>query len=149
MKIFLGSDHGGFKLKEELFAYLVKKGYDVEDVGAKTLDPDDDYPQFAYLATTKVLGSEDPDPRAILVCTGGQGMAMAANRIKGIRASLVWDKEEAKWTRADNDANVLSLPARILEADEANEIVETWLNTPFSGAPRHKRRIAELDDLYG
>lgn len=147
MKIFLGSDHAGFHLKQELFDYLVDKGYDVEDVGAKELDPEDDYPQFAYAAVTKVLGSEDDDPRAVLVCGGGQGMAIAANRIHGIRAAVIWDKEEAVRTREDNDSNVISLPGRVLQEDEANEIVEAWLNTKFTEAPRHKRRIDELDQI--
>lgn len=145
MKVFLASDHAGFELKNELLAYLTRNGYDVEDLGNDQFDKDDDYPQFAYQAVAKVLGAEDA--RAILVCGGGQGMAMAANRFKGIRAAVIWDKYEAKRTRVDNDSNVLSLPGRVLEEDEANEIVETWLNTEFSGAPRHKRRISELDEL--
>jgi len=149
MKIFLASDHAGFKLKNELFGYLARNGYDVEDVGAKELDPKDDYPQFAYAAATQVLGSTDDDPRAILVCGGGQGMAIAANRVKGIRAAVVWNEEEAKRTRDDNDTNVLALPGRVLSEDKANQIVETWLNTPFSGASRHRRRINELDEIYG
>ncbi len=149
MKIFLGSDHQGFKLKNELFGYLAKNGYDVEDVGAQKLDRNDDYPQFAYQVVTKVLGETDDDPRGIVICGGGQGMAMAANRVRGIRAAVIWDHEEAKMTRKDNDSNVLSLPARVLEDDQANQIVETWLSTPFTGATRHKRRIRELDELYG
>ena len=149
MKIYLGCDHAGFELKNELFGYLAKNGYEVEDVGAKTKDSKDDYPQFAYEVVTKVLGETDEDPRGILICGGGQGMAIAANRVRGIRAAVIWDKEEAKRTREDNDSNVLSLPGRVLEADEANEIVEAWLNTKFSGAERHKRRIIELDELYG
>jgi len=149
MKIYIASDHAGFKLKNELFGYLARNGYDVEDVGAKELDPKDDYPQFAYAAITQVLGSNDEDPRAILVCGGGQGMAIAANRVAGIRAAVIWDQEEAKRTRDDNDSNVLALPGRVLTDDLANKIVETWLNTPFSGAQRHRRRIAELDEIYG
>lgn len=148
MKIYIASDHAGFKLKNELFGYLARNGYDVEDVGAKSLDPNDDYPQFAYAAVTQVLGSNDEDPRAILVCGGGQGMAMAANRVAGIRASVIWDEEEAKMTRLDNDSNVLALPGRVLNDDKANKIVETWLNTKFSGASRHQRRIDELDEIY-
>ncbi len=149
MKIFLGSDHAGFDLKNKIFAYLTKKEYDVEDIGAKQLDAKDDYPQFAYEATTKVIGSTDGDPRAILVCGSGQGMAMAANRIGGIRAAVVWDDEVAKETREDNDSNVLSLPARSLDEEQAISIIETWLQTEFSNAPRHKRRIDEIDDIYG
>lgn len=149
MKIYLASDHQGFHLKEKVFAYLSKHGYDVEDVGDKTLDPSDDFPEFAAEAAIKVIGSEDEDPRAILLCGGGQGMAMAANRFRGIRASVIWDAHEAKMTRNDNDSNVLSLPARILENDDElwKGIVETWLNTPFAGAERYKRRNRQIDEV--
>lgn len=149
MKLYLGSDHGGFHLKEAVFAYLSKRGYNVEDVGDKELDPHDDFPQFAAIACVKVIGDEDKDPRAILICTGGQGMAMAANRFRGIRASVIWDDQEAKATRHDNDSNVLCLPARVLERDEAEwkKIVDTWIETPFAGAARYRRRNQQLDDL--
>ena len=148
MKIFLGSDHNGFHLKEKLFAYLAKHGYDVEDVGDKEYDPDDDFPDFAQAAALKVLGEDDS--RAILLCGGDQGMAMAANRFRGIRASVVWDAFEAKMTRNDNDSNILCLPSRVLDESEDaawQGIVETWINTPFANAPRYKRRNAQLDEL--
>lgn len=149
MKIFLGSDHNGFHMKEKVFAYLVKHGYDVQDVGDEQLDPDDDFPQFAQAASLKVLGEEEGEGRAILLCGGGQGMAMTANRFKGIRASVVWDAFEAKMTRNDNDSNVLALPSRILENDDGTweGIIETWLSTPFASAPRYKRRNAQIDEL--
>ena len=150
MKIFIGADHQGFHLKEKVEAYLVKRGYTVEDVGAKTLDPQDDFPQFAQMAALKVLGEEESeDPRAVLICGGGQGMCMAANRFRGIRASLVWDSFEAKMTRNDNDSNVICLPARILDDDAElwKDILDTWIATPFANAPRYKRRNEELDGL--
>lgn len=150
MKIFLGSDHNGFAMKEKVFAYLAKRGFDVEDVGDKELDPEDDFPQFAQLASLKVLGEDDAsDPRAILLCGGGQGMAMAANRFRGIRASVIWDEYEAKMTRNDNDSNVLCLPSRVLEKDEPEwkAIIDTWLQTPFASAPRYKRRNAQIDEV--
>ena len=148
MKIYLGSDHNGFHLKEEVFAYLSKRGFDVEDVGDKELDKDDDFPQFAQLAVLKVLGDEDEDARAILLCGGGQGMCMAANRFRGIRASVIWDEYEAKMTRNDNDSNVLCLPSRVLENGiEWQSIVDTWLDTPFAKAERFKRRNRQLDEL--
>ncbi|MDB5161523.1 MAG: Sugar-phosphate isomerase, RpiB/LacA/LacB family [Candidatus Saccharibacteria bacterium] len=147
MKIFLGSDHNGFHLKEDMFAYLVKHGYEVQDVGDKNLDPGDDFPEFAQEAAIKVLGEPDGEARAILLCGGGQGMAMAANRFHGIRASVVWDPFEAKMTRNDNDSNVLCIPSRILDEGDWKGIVETWLNTPFAAAPRYKRRNAQIDGL--
>jgi ribose 5-phosphate isomerase B len=150
MKIYLGSDHAGFHLKEKLFAYLAKAGYDVEEVGKHGLDPKDDFPEFAQEAALKVIGETDSDPRAILLCGGGQGMAIAANRFRGIRASVVWDPYEARITRNDDDSNILCLPARVLEKEDDGVwqgIVETWLNTPFASAARFKRRNAQIDEV--
>lgn len=147
MKLFIGSDHNGFRLKEDLFAYLSKRGYDVEDVGDEEPNPEDDFPIFAQAACIKVLGEDDG--RAILICGGGQGMCMAANRFRGIRASVIWDEQEAKLTRNDNDSNVLCLPGRILEKEPAEwqAIVDAWLETPFAGAARYVRRNRQLDEL--
>lgn len=149
MKIYLGSDHNGFHLKEKIFAYLSKNGYEVEDVGGKVLDPADDFPEFAQAAALKILGDDSDKARAILLCGGGQGMAMAANRFKGIRAAVVWDAFEAKMSRNDNDSNILCLPSRVLDASEGEwqGIIETWLNTPFAAAARFKRRNAQLDEI--
>jgi len=91
--------------------------------------------------------SEDDDPRGILICGSGQGMSIAANRFKGIRASLIWEPAEAHAARNDDDSNVLCLPARSITASEAIQIAEKWLATPFAGAARFKRRIKELDQL--
>lgn len=150
MKLFLGADHQGYHLKETIEAYLSKRGYDIEDVGARELDPGDDFPQFAQMAATRVLGEDEKDdPRAILICGGGQGMAMAANRFRGIRASVIWDSFEAKMTRNDNNSNVLCLPARLLDGDDKlwQDVLETWISTPFASAPRFRRRNEELDDF--
>lgn len=149
MKIYLGSDHNGFHLKEKVFAYLAKQQIDVEDVGDRELDPADDFPEFAQRASLKVIGDEDDTARAILLCGGGQGMCMAANRFRGIRAALVWDKSEARMARHDNDSNVLCLPSRVLEDDdeEWKAIIDTWLHTEFSAAPRYVRRNRQLDEL--
>lgn len=153
MKLFLGSDHGGYYLKEKLEAYLAKRGYEFEDVGDTELDPNDDFPQFAAQAAVRVLGEEEKDdPRAILICTGGQGMAIAANRFRGIRAVVVSTPQEAKESRDDNDANVLCLPARLLDApgDDLElwkDVVDTWISTPFAGAARYIRRNRQLDEL--
>jgi ribose 5-phosphate isomerase B len=149
MKIYLGADHQGFALKEKVFAYLAKRGYEVEDVGDKELDPNDDFPEFAQMAALKVLGDEEADARAVLICGGGQGMCIAANRFRGIRASVIWDAYEARMTRNDNDSNVLCLPSRVLNHDEKGwkDILDTWLTTPFAGAVRYKRRNAQIDEL--
>ena len=124
-----------------------KKGYDVEDIGDKKLDPNDDFPQFAFKAAHQVLTSNSKDPRAILLCRGGQGMAMAANRLKGIRAAVCWDEQSAKKSRVDNDSNILCLPADALSVDEVKDIVHVWLDTAFSRTSRYIRRNQELDDI--
>ena len=149
MKIYLGADHNGHHLKESIFSYLIKRGHEVEDVSEGELDPNDDFPEFAQMAALKVIGDEGKDPRAILICGGGQGMCMAANRFRGIRASVIWDAFEAKMTRNDNDSNVLCLPARVLDGDdkEWKDIIDTWLKTPFADAPRFRRRNAQIDEV--
>lgn len=149
MKIFLSSDHGGYELKNAIREYLAHHKYEVEDMGPSTLNPEDDYPQFAYRVVTALLGSEDADPRGILVCRGGQGMAMAANRVHGIRAAVAWNEKSAKETREDNNSNVLALAADHVDRQAAIKIVEAWLSQPFSNAPRHKRRLQEIEDIYG
>lgn len=149
MKIYLGADHQGFAMKEAVFAYLQKRGTDVEDISGHELHPDDDFPDFAQAAAHKVLADPVHDSRAILICGGGQGMSMAANRFRGIRASVIWDAYEAKMTRNDNDSNVLCLPSRVLAGDEAEwkDIIDTWLTTPFADAARYKRRNAQIDEV--
>lgn len=151
MKIFLGADHRGFYLKEKIFKYLKDSGYDVEDIGGFEYNPNDDFPEFARVAVSKIRANEKYDPRAILICGGAQGMGMAANRFKGIRASVVWEPEEAKWTRNDNDSNVICLPARVFDKDEAEakwkETVDVWLKTPFAAAPRFIRRNKQIDEV--
>src|SRR5688572_27603179 len=111
MKIFIGSDHNGFHMREALVEHLRKSGYEVEDEGDKKLDPEDDYPLFAAKVVVHVLTSSDQEPRGILICGSGQGMCMAANRYKGIRAALGYDLESVRSARNDDDANVLCLPA--------------------------------------
>jgi ribose 5-phosphate isomerase B len=147
MKVFIGADHNGYDLKEKLESFLKNSGHEVVDAGDVKRDPDDDFPQFAVRAVNMLLGDEDPDAKAILICGSGQGMCMAANRFKGIRASLCWNLTEARSARNDDNANILCLSARSLEDDKAQAIVTTWLATPFAGAPRFKRRLQQLDQL--
>ena len=117
------------------------------DEGDKSPDPKDDFPVFASKVVRDMLASDENEPMGILICGSGQGMAMAANRFRGIRASVVWDLEEARSSRNDDDSNVLCLPARLIDENHALNIVETWLKTPFAGATRFNRRINELDRL--
>lgn len=136
-------------MKAQVFAYLAKRGYEVEDIGDRELDPGDDFPEFAQMAALKIIGDESADPRAILLCGGGQGMCIAANRFSGIRAVVIWDAYEAKMARNDNDSNVLCLPARVLKNDESTwkNIIDTWLETPFANAVRFRRRNAQIDEI--
>lgn len=147
MKIYIGADHNGFELKEKLESLLKRSGHEVVDAGDVKRDPDDDFPQFAGRAVSQLLGDADHEAKAILICGSGQGMCMAANRFKGIRASLCWNLTEARLARNDDDANVLCLSARSVDYEKAQAIVTTWLSTPFAGAPRYKRRIQQLDNL--
>lgn len=147
MKIYIGTDHNGFYLRNSLVEYLKKAGYEVHDESLKDLDPADDFPVFASKVVKDILTSEDTDPRGILLCGSGQGMCMVANRFKGIRAAMVYDRESVRASRNDDDANVICLPAKTLEKDDAKVIVETFLNTPFAAADRFKRRIREMDEL--
>ena len=147
MKVYLGADHAGFELKNRIREHLAHNGYEVEDVGPHTLDNEDDYPKYAYLLSTKVLGEDGA--RGILVCGSGQGVCMAANRVRGIRAALVWSQEMARETRRDNDSNVLCLASRFTDEATAMGIVDNWLEEKFSGEERHVRRLDELEEIYG
>jgi ribose 5-phosphate isomerase B len=147
MKIFIGADHNGFELRRSLINYLQRAGYDVHDDGDAKLDPADDFPVFAAKVVKDVLSNDDLDNRGILICGSGQGMCMAANRYKGIRAAYGYDQESARAARNDDDSNVLCLPSKVLHADTAFKIVETWLTTEFAAAERFRRRIKEMDEL--
>lgn len=149
MKIYIGADHNGFRLRNDLLDYLKRAGYDVQDDGDMRLNPDDDFPIFAHKVVTDMLSSDDKNPRGILICGSGQGICMAANRFRGIRALLGYDRESVRVARNDDDANILCLPSRVFEKDVAYMLAETFLNTPFEAAPRYIRRIKELDDIHG
>jgi ribose 5-phosphate isomerase B len=147
MKIFIGADHNGFEYKQQLSQALQQAGHEVIDEGDVSLSPDDDFPQFASKVVNALLDSKDPEARGILVCGSGQGMCMAANRFKGIRASLCWNLNEARAARNDDDSNVLCLSSKYMSLDEAGAVMATFLATPFAGAPRFVRRIEQLDQL--
>lgn len=149
MTVYIGSDHQGFELKEKIKKYLEKSNRKYFDVGNEILDKDDDFTDYAKIACLKILADEDPKSKAILVCGGGQGMAMAANRFNGIRAAVIWDENEAKLARHDNDANVMALPAHILKDKDlkTKRIVDTFLDSRFSNAMRYKRRNNQLDEI--
>lgn len=146
MKIYLGADHAGYDLKNQLREHLVHQGHEVEDVGAMTLDEDDDYPKYAFALATKVIAEEDG--RGILVCGSGQGMSIAANRVRGIRAGLAWSRESAETAKTDDNCNVLVLPARFVD-ESATDMVDAWLEAKFNKDPKYQRRLDEVEDIYG
>lgn len=149
MKVYLGADHNGFAMKNWLRDTLRGLDYEVVDEGDDALNPNDDFPQFASKTVQALRISDDKNAKAILICGSGQGMCMAANRYKGIRASLCWDEAEARASRNDDDSNVLCLPARYIDETQAEKIARVWLETAFAGAPRFKRRIREMDEIGG
>ena len=142
MRVYLGSDHAGYELKMHLVNHLIKQGHDVVDVGPHVYDPEDDYPAFCLHTGAKVVADEGS--LGIVIGGSGNGEQIAANLIDGVRAALVWRTEIAQLARQHNDANVISIGAREHTLDEATAFVETFLATPFSGNPRHARRIGQL-----
>ncbi len=143
MTIYLGADHNGFKLKEQLIKHLTKKGHQVVDMGNKKLDFKDDYPDFGKKVAKKV--STDKKSLGILLCGSGQGMCIVANKFKNVRAALGWSTGAAKKSRHDDDSNILCLPSWRISHDQAIRIINGWLNTPFSKIARHKRRIKKIN----
>jgi len=141
MNILLANDHAGTSLKNEIKKVLEKKGYNVTNLGCDT-EESVDYPDFAHPLAEKV--SNNDNLKGIIICGSGIGVSMSANKHKGVRSALCWNKETAKLSRSHNNANVLSLPARFLAKKEALEIVEIFLNTDFEGG-RHKKRVDKIN----
>jgi ribose 5-phosphate isomerase B len=139
--LLIASDHAGFELKETLRQRLEAMGVPYEDLGTSGPDPVD-YPDFARRVAEPVSRGEAE--RGLLVCGSGQGMAMAANRYRGVRAAVASDEETARLSREHNDANVLSLPGRNIDPDKAARVLKVWLETPFAGG-RHAARVAKIE----
>jgi ribose 5-phosphate isomerase B len=144
MKIHLATDHAGLELKNVIKAYLMEKGHDVTDHGAHEYDADDDYPDLIFPCAKAVAA--EPESRGIILGGSGQGEAMAANRIKGVRATVFYNGPDdiVKLSREHNNANILSLGARFMTESEIVDVIEMWLKEPFGGG-RHQRRIDKLD----
>jgi ribose 5-phosphate isomerase B len=141
--IYLGADHGGFILKEKIKTWLAEWGQEYQDLGNMLLDPGDDETTYAQIVAQKVIS--DPGAKGILLCKSGGGMAIMANRFKGIRAVDCTTVEAAMHAREHNDSNVLTLAAEWLSENQAKEILQVWLNTPFSNKERYQRRI-DMED---
>lgn len=147
--IYLATDHAGFELKEQIKKYLGELGHEVKDMGAYKFDVDDDYPDFIIPAAQKV--SENlMEHRAIILGASGQGEAIAANKVQGIRAAVYYGGplNLVERSRSHNNANVLSLGAQFLTFEEAKEAIKLWLETPFDGG-RHERRIEKISKFEG
>ena len=144
--IFLGTDHAGFELKEEIKKFLEKEGYKVGDKGAYSYNEQDDYPKFIFKAAKKV--SETPNSKGIIFGGSGQGEAIVANKVPGIRAAVFYgNKEIIKLSRIHNDANILSIGARFVSKKEAIDAVKSWLSISFSNEERHKRRNNQIKKI--
>jgi len=143
MRVYLGSDHAGFELKNHLVDWLTANGHEPVDCGPQIYDAVDDYPPYCLRAATRA--AEDPDSLAIVIGGSGNGEQIAANKVKGVRAALAWSEQTATLARQHNNANVLSIGARMHTQDEAVKFVDLFLATPYSHAERHQRRIDMLD----
>lgn len=141
-RIYVGADHAGFELKQKLVAELKRLGYEPVDVGATTLDPADDFPDYGKPVAEAV--STGVARRGVLTCGTGLGMSYVANRYPRVRAAMVWSPEIAELSRSHNDANILVLPSRFVSETESLDILHRFLDTPFAGG-RHQRRVEKID----
>ena len=146
MKIHIATDHAGFELKSKILDYLISKGHEVIDHGAKSFDPDDDYPDYIFPCAKAV--SKDNNSYGIIFGGSGQGEAIAANRIRGVRAIVYYGFEQTIpiLSREHNNANIISIGARFVSENEIYDVIEKWLNISFS-IGRHYRRIKKLDNI--
>lgn len=143
MHIFIAADHNGFEMKNELRDWLTEEGHTVEDLGPTEHDKSDDYPDFGIKVAEAV--AQDPDNRyGILLCGSGVGMAVAADKVRGIRAALIHDPEIASAAQRDDDINIVALGAEYIDIDTAKKVIMNWLTTPFSKEERHVRRIGKI-----
>ena len=143
--IFLGADHAGFKLKEDIKKFLDKLGFEYMDLGVYSDETSSDYPKTAFKLANKV--AKQDDGKGILMCGTGTGEVIAANKVRGIRAANCFDEYTARMSREHNDSNVLCLGARVMDKKIAEKIVKTWLETGFSNEPRHIRRLKQIENI--
>ena len=147
MIIYIGSDHAGFLMKQDLIIFLSEEGYEVFDCGPKSYNPEDDYPDYVSVVAENV--SREASSRGIVIGKSGQGEAMVANRFPNIRCAVFYggSKHALTLSREHNDANILSLGTQFITTKEAKEAVLLWLQTKFSGEERHKRRIEKIEEM--
>lgn len=142
--IYLGADHRGFQLKEEIKKFLAENKYQFEDMGNFAYDPSDDYTDFAKLVAEKVSKNPETD-KGILICGSGVGVDITANKFHNVRSALADDIATAKQSREHDDTNVLSLPADEVNFEQAKKIITIWLKTPFSNGEKYRRRIGKME----
>jgi ribose 5-phosphate isomerase B len=142
--VYLGADHAGFLMKESVKDHLGLNGTIIEDLGAHSLNKEDDYPEYAAKVSKAVLAHKGSF--GILSCGNAEGICMAANKFRGIRAGIGYSVEAARTMRNDDDANIICIPGRLEVKDDPFAIIDAFLATPFSGEERHKRRIAKLEE---
>jgi ribose 5-phosphate isomerase B len=142
MRVHLGSDHAGFELKQQVAEWLGGQGHEAVDHGPLAYDGADDYPPYCLRAAEAVAA--DPGALGVVIGGSGNGEQIAANKVRGVRAALAWNEDTAALSRRHNDANVVSIGARMHTAEEALRFVEVFVSTPFSGEDRHTRRIGML-----
>ena len=145
IKIYLGADHRGFKLKEKIATWLFDRGYKFEDLGAESLDPKDDYTVFTEKVAS-IVGKENTSV-GILICGSGVGVDVVANKFDGVRSSIGKNKEQVKAGRNDDNMNILVLAAGYTKDNEAFEMLKMFLETKFSGKDRYERRLEEIEKL--
>jgi ribose 5-phosphate isomerase B len=144
VRVYLGSDHAGFELKSRLVSWLSENGHEPVDCGPSAFHDDDDYPPYVMRAAHSAVS--DPGSLGIVIGGSGNGEQIASNKIPGVRAAVAWSDETAQLAREHNDANVLSLGARMYSIDEAIGFARIFVTTPFSNAPRHARRLAMITE---
>ena len=144
VRLYIAADHAGYELKNHLVSWLKEQGHEVVDCGPSVSDPEDDYPPFVLRAARGV--ADDPGSLGIVIGGSGNGEQIAANKVKGVRAALAWSTETAELGRLHNNANVISVGARMHSEDDATSFVDTFLATDYSGEERHTRRIGMLTD---
>ena len=145
MRIALAADHAGFRLKNQVAGWIESGGHQIQDLGAHTLDPNDDYPDFAYAVADAVASGLAE--RGIVVCGSGVGASVAANKVPGVRASMCHDTYSARQGVEHDDMNVLCLGERVVGPELARELVQTFLNARFTGEERHRRRLQKVLDI--
>lgn len=143
MRIAIGSDHGGFEAKQEVISYLINKGYKVEDVGTHSLDSCH-YPEFGE-KVARLVANHECD-YGVVICTSGEGIMMAANKVKGIRCGLAYNDEVARLMRQHNNANVISFGAKFMKVEDIIKRIEIFLSTEFEGG-RHQLRVDMIDKI--